>query len=517
MKRSKKSKLKAKEQKKKVRYPKKVKKVKTKKRVVKPKKVEKLKKKKEEIKSLIVHAEDQYKEAKISEETYSEIKEKNLEEIKKIDNKLGSKSKKDDEEIEEMTPEVIERLAEKVKTESKLEEIKEEEEEKKGILGKLFKKKKKKVSEVVAEGEETIPETTVGTISGMELEKIKIMLEAMKESKSSSDERIQTLAENIGELRSMVFRADADTKEISSKTEKIETEISGIRPREIEKKIKERDEKIEKHMIKIEKIERVIKDLGEKINKTYDMLKEMGGVENLAELNLEIKEKINDIKELVKYVERIGAKVERMSIDMGKNLEDFVVYKVRLDSLEDSSKDILKSIDSLNLKIGDLITKKDWDKQQEEILEMRQQQEEMIRELPVLKSKVPETIKELRKEKDDIKILLNSLREGYQKGKMTKDEYKEIERSNKRKLEEIEKNLAKEWKRIKGVLATEEGVGEMIGEGIEEKAVEKEKKIKEKKVKKKVKKKPIEKVKEVKKVKKVESEEVILKDILKGV
>jgi hypothetical protein len=457
--------------------------------------------------------------------------------------KKDKKAEKKEEEITEMTPEVIERLAQQVKEESegKTAETKEESGEKKsGFLKSIFSKKEKQeikepsqakdietketemhneISSEIA-GEKYKPS---GPDYGIEIEKIKVMIDTARESGKVTDEAVRNISESIGEIRSMVFQADAELKENTVKMEKIEDEISEVRPQEIQKKFREINENFEKHQLELEKLSKKSEDSGEKINKVLEMLKSIGGIENLINVNKEIQKKLEDINEAMKYVERIGTKTEKMFIDLNKGLQDLIVIKAKQEDFNESLKDIIKNIDVLNVKFEGYVTKKDLDVFREDNVLIKKQIEDIKKILPVAELKLPENIINLRKEREDIKLLLGSLEEQYVKGKISKEEYEGIKSANIKRLEGIRTNLENEWKKIEKLIKPpekEEGAEEVKEEKIEEKEVGKEA-TKEEKVGKKIKTVEGEKVKsefiERKPERKIEKIETKVKKIKKKI
>ena len=123
-----------------------------------------------EIKEALLHLEDQYRKAIISEKDYKALKEKYSKELNKMktmvkkdppkEKKEEKKDKLEVGEIEEVTPEVIEKLATQLSEQPETEE--EEEKKKPGIFGKIFGKKKKgtKKTSSAPISEETMTEET---------------------------------------------------------------------------------------------------------------------------------------------------------------------------------------------------------------------------------------------------------------------------------------------------------------------------------------------------------------------
>jgi len=299
---------------------------------------------------------------------------------------------------------------------------------------------------------QTAPGVAVATApmaaSGMEIEKLKVMIDSMRDMKRATDESLQTLAENIGEIRSMSFQSDGAVRELTTKIERIEDEIGEVRPTEISKKFREIDTAMEKRQLVLEKLIRKSEDLSEKTNKVYDMLKGAGGVENLININNEIQRKIKDIKDIIKYIERLAFKTEKVFIDLNKRVEDFTVYKTKQDDMEKSIKDLTKSVDKVNLELENYMTKSDADELRELIINLQKEMAEMNKTVPVLKAKLPEPITVLLQEKDDILLFLESLEENLKAKSISPEEYQKVKDKNMEKLDKINKALKKQWGRL---------------------------------------------------------------------
>jgi hypothetical protein len=421
-----------------------------------------------------------FRKKKELEKTENESSEQPADDMKNIDPPKKEKKKKE-EEITEMTPEVIERLAQQVKEQAEAKPEEKEQGEKKsgGFFKSIFGKKKQEVQEPkettevkepeIKEVQAVVTETnneaqikesrsSEGNYD-VEMEKLKVMLDTVKESARVTDETIRNVSESIGEIRSMVFQADAELKENSIKMEKIEDDITEVRPQEIAKKFREFNDRFEKNQLELEMLERKASDVGEKINKVFEMLKSIGGIENLVNVNKEIQHKIDDVKEAMKYIERIGTKTEKIFVDLNKGLQNLVIIRAQQEDFNESLKDIAKNIDDINVKFEGYVTKKDLDAFREDDMLIKKQIENIKKVLPVVELKLPESIINLRKEREDIRLLLESLEEQYAKGKISKNEYETVKNANIKKLESIRIDLEKEWKKVEKIIKPPEKEG----------------------------------------------------------
>jgi hypothetical protein len=344
--------------------------------------------------------------------------------------KKEEKPKKDEievGEVEEMTPEVIEKLAQQVAEQS-------------GVSG-----------DQVSSGEMQEAKTEPETSGDIEIEKLKVMIEGIREANRTTEETIRNLSESIGEIRSMVFQADGSLKETSLKLEKIETDISEVKPKEIEKKFREIGSSIENFQMQFEKMGKKSEDLADKIYKVYEILKAIGGIENLINLNKDVQTKAADIKEALSYTERLSSKTEKIFIDLTRSLDEFAVYKSKQDGLDEAVRDVLKAMDGVNVKFDNYVSKKDLEGISSDISVIHKQIEEINKMMPVVLTKLPEVIEKLKKEKEGIQMFLEFSEQQVKSGAISRGDYDLAKQKNLQRLDEIEKQLEKEWEDFKNI------------------------------------------------------------------
>ena len=343
-------------------------------------------------------------------------------------------------EIEEVTPEVIEKLAAQMAESS-------------GASA-------ESVETPAEEGTEEESALPSDNKLAIEIEKLKVMIDTMRDSKKSTDETIQNISENIGEIRSMVMQSDANFKTTMANMEKLEDEVADTKPKEITKRFNDIKESMEKDKLEVEKLQKKSDGTNEKVNEIYEMIKSIGGIENLINVNNDIQTKLKDINEAIKYIQRIGAKTEKIFIDLSKGMEDMVLLKAKQEDFDDSLKNAMTSIDALNVKLKEYVAKSDLDDIKGEIIMVKKQIDEVKKVLPVAELKLPENMINLRKEKEDIEMFLESLESQHIEGKINKAEYEEMKRINMKKLDDVERKLEKEWKDIDRVMSSDEEEGE---------------------------------------------------------
>jgi hypothetical protein len=404
---------------------------------------------KEDIKNMLKHLDDEYRKANISETTYKELKERYKSQMSYIENTINPNEAQPEEPLQTV----------------------EEPKKKAGLFGRFKKKEEKKEEAAAPQPAATSAEVTISEDPeekevkkssdetakavnnlSIELEKLKVMLEAMRDQKKGTDESIQSLFESIGEVRSMSIQNDSAGREMTSKMDRLEDDINNLKPKEIEKRFSSINETLEKYQLTLEKLQSKSDDMSEKLIKMTDSVKAIGNTETLAGLNQNVQKKLDDIREASNYVERLASKAEKIFIDLKMQLDDMVVLRSKQEALEDAIKDMLKTLDAINIKFENYPTKKDMEEEKQDILILGKEQESIKNVMAIAQTNVPEPILTLRKEREDIKLFMDSLEEQMKLGKIRAVDYENTKKKNSENLKEINESITREWKKFEQML-----------------------------------------------------------------
>ena len=134
----------------------------------------------------------------------------------------------------------------------------------------------------------------------IELEKIKATIDAIKETKRSTDEMIQRMTEGMGELRSMVFQREGLFKDMESKIKRLEDDVSDLKPERIAKEFGKRDKNLQQNQMRLEKLENRTSNVLKILSDIRNLLKSIGGLENIAKVSRSITDKSVKIDEIAK-------------------------------------------------------------------------------------------------------------------------------------------------------------------------------------------------------------------------
>ena len=359
--------------------------------------LKRIEKERKEIEELISTLEDTYRKGMVSEETYREIKTKNLERLRVLKNKLG-----------------------------KLFGKKKEGEEESG------KKNEKSTGVKVAQAQ---PQLKVEQKSNfaekylIELERIKALLETFKESKRIMDEKIQRLSESIGEIRSMVMQRESDFRKLEADFHAVVDVISEVKPEKYLKELEKVKTRISTFETKVEKVEVMSTEALRNVKRLKEVLMSIGNLENLANMNKILSEKMREIETLSRNIQKISQNVERIYMEFKTRLDEFDLLKSKVSMIESDILDIRKNLDELIMKSTEFVDKKEFGALRDTIGTLEQTVAE-------LEKSIKENVSE---EKETILELLKSLEEEFREGKISEEDYLRMKEENLKKLRELER------------------------------------------------------------------------------
>jgi len=400
---------------------------------------------KEEIEALLASLEDAYNEATILEEDYEDIKKKNLKRLEEINRKIEMlKSKPASAPAPvipasrsaatppvttpaaapkpEITPRVV---VEKKKKEVKHvspEDLKKLEEE----ISERFRSMVEEVGARVTE-KDVVEIKSTFTKFETEIERMKAMMEALKEGKKVLDEKIQRVTEGLAEIRTMVYGREATAKEWEVKIEKIMDVMNRLEPEKLIVELGKRDKEINDINLKITKLEETNKEFGEMLRRIEKIMRDIGSLENVVKISNEASEKLMNMQTIERNNQKMLEKIQGIYAELSKRMEEFMLYRAKQDRMEDLLNDVLKNLDDINTKIAHFVTKEDL--------------ESLRMGMGTAPLSATEEGEDLNIQKEEIKTLLKSIEEEFRSGVITKEEYEKAKKANLEKLKEIEKRM----------------------------------------------------------------------------
>ncbi len=194
----------------------------------------------------------------------------------------------------------------------------------------------------------------------IELTKIYAQLESFSEIRKANAERFSRLSEQLGEVRGMIV----DTNKAMSKIEVAATKavdlVESVHPEKLMIEVRKQDGKVEALRANIESNEAIMKDLMGEVKKIREQMNFYKGIEQVAELNDEVKGELANIKKMEAVIERHADKVETIFVEVEKKFSQFDKFDSVVKDLETSVKKLTSDFDKFRLKLDQKEDKKEF-------------------------------------------------------------------------------------------------------------------------------------------------------------
>jgi chromosome segregation ATPase len=452
-----------------------------------------LQKQKEDIEILLSSLEEAYSEAGITEKHYKEVKTKNSKKLKELGKKINTIRTRMDKQQKKEEKKL------KAKTKAKIKKELPPLEKKPKSVGEMIAAEQGEIP-VAAVGEgESVPGTPAGVPAepapfgqespvavpvavkpgdkkhdsqdikdmlskfikeikpgGLEvlprvekvqiqIEKMQAFLDAMKDDKTSRDEIMRRLTEEIGELRSSVNSLDRKVSQQEILVGEVNTSVTDLKPQKFVKFLKKQDMQVKVHDSKIQRMEDLTTVITKRLSTVEDVLKKIGGLEKIADFGRDIAKRLVDIENREKRIGRISDKIDSIFIELNKRMDEFMLYKAKQDTLDELSREMMKAIDDMNTKIEKYAEKEDLDM-------LRDTMDSRMASVATSAGPTvsPEVMK-LTEQKEEIEGLLGMLEEQFKKGDLKQEEYEKAKTVNTERIESISKKIEAAKKKIDAV------------------------------------------------------------------
>jgi len=415
---------------------------------------------KEEIETLLSSLEDSYNEAAITDEDYEHVKEKNEEKLAEINKKIEKLRASGTEEKTKprapapapapvisapVTPpaytkrpaEVVKKVVKEVKKPvAKAAKAVERGEDIKNIMKDMETKISESVRDVIeaAKVEESGKELKDIRVKldrlEVDTEKLKAVVETIKEGRNVFDEKIQRVTDSVAELRSIVYQREAALKDQEVKVSKLLDAVSHVEPEKIAVEMKRRDKIVSEQGIKIEKMARTIETLNETMRRLRNVLANLGSLENVVKVSNTVNQTLQEMQTLRDNMEKSADRIQSIYVELSERMEEFLLYRTKQDRMEDLVNELMRNVDEMNTKLSKFVTRDD--------LEAFRQSIQASAGAPAGGGA---DVDELQIQKEEIKMLLQTLEDEYRSKRISKEEYETAKKANMDKLDGIERKI----------------------------------------------------------------------------
>jgi DNA repair exonuclease SbcCD ATPase subunit len=233
----------------------------------------------------------------------------------------------------------------------------------------------------------------------LRLEKIDGKLELFDNSKNETNERITQLAEEIGELRSMIMERERSFTKMETEFENVKETVGGLEPMRIKSAFEKRKMEILENKAKIEELETLVRALNEDVKKFRGLLEKIKSFENIVDMSFDMDRKVAEIRDVKDYADKIAAKVEGIFSELNSKVSQLEGQREKVEKLDELTIEMTKMLDEVSVKLTKFVEEKD-------LKELRKTIEENFKK--TLESKAP-VVK--IKGNQDIKVFQNNISE----------------------------------------------------------------------------------------------------------
>ncbi len=200
----------------------------------------------------------------------------------------------------------------------------------------------------------------------LKVEKLEGKFEMFQSSKSETSERMANLAEEVGELRSMIFSKEDTFARIEDEFEKTKEATAHMKPEKIHREIEDHAVEVMKVQAQQELQKNRIDQINKATRKTEKILDKFKSYENMLDISKQIRKQAEKINDSEKYTARMAAKTEKIFAELDSRLSEFQKYKKEIDDTNEMLRDMIKSIDSIEVKTDSLMSKDSFSKIKQE-------------------------------------------------------------------------------------------------------------------------------------------------------
>jgi chromosome segregation ATPase len=207
--------------------------------------------------------------------------------------------------------------------------------------------------------EEVSEEETKMSDLVLRLEKIDGKLEILDRTRNDVNDRMTQLAEEIGELRTMMMERERTFDKVKSQFDIVKESVTDIRPERLAKKFEKTEKDILESKAKIETLETIIKELAEENRRFRRLMEKIKSFENLVDISYEMERKLSRINEIRNYADVVVAKVENIFSELNEKVSQLESQKEKIEKLDELTIEITKMLDEVSIKMTKFVTEKD--------------------------------------------------------------------------------------------------------------------------------------------------------------
>jgi chromosome segregation ATPase len=260
----------------------------------------------------------------------------------------------------------------------------------------------------------------------MSVERIQAKIETIEDLRQATEEKISRLSEEIGELRSSILERDKTFNRVEGGFERVKEIFEELQPKKIRAELDKREDETEKIGAKVESFESRISEMKKNIAEVVSIMEKIKDIKNVIAVSETIGRKMAKIEEDKKDMAKTAARVESMFSELTEKMSEFHNYRDKIEFSSESMHDMMKSMDMVEVKLDNALTKDDMKKVDDRFDQMENDLSDKIQTI-----------------RDIVDDLVNDLKKGGVKDLLAKQGKSRIDEINRRlsEINDYEKGL----------------------------------------------------------------------------
>ncbi|RLJ00212.1 MAG: hypothetical protein DRP06_02310 [Candidatus Aenigmatarchaeota archaeon] len=196
----------------------------------------------------------------------------------------------------------------------------------------------------------------------LKLERLGGRVEILENSRPETNEKISSVIEKIGELRSSLIERDRSYNKLERNFDKISEVAKELELDDIFKNLEKKDVKIEKNTAVVESLNDKVSMISKKFASISSSVEQIKGLKDVVTIADELNKKINIVEELKTKTEKNAGKVDSLFYELKETYNKMRTYLSKIEVNEDSIKEMLRTVDRLSLKVEESSSKENMEK-----------------------------------------------------------------------------------------------------------------------------------------------------------
>lgn len=189
--------------------------------------------------------------------------------------------------------------------------------------------------------------------------KLKAQFDQFSELRKVINERFTRINEQVGELRGMIMDSNRAMQEIEVKTVKAVDLVDAVHPDKLMVEVRKQDAKIESLKANIESNDAIMKTIMDQLKDMRHQVTTFRGIDQVVQLNDEVKKELMNIKKVEATVERHSDKIEGIFIESQKRFQEFESLTDKLKEIQRQLSSLVEQSDQHKVKVTTLASKKE--------------------------------------------------------------------------------------------------------------------------------------------------------------